>query len=171
MSHIFAETRQVVAGVPSFKGEFVFTSDVLYYVAQACLERKSDRLVTLGAVLGGGVGRLFGGLLGQAVGSAKIEGPVEPGMSERGIVPGIEDTDDLGMRLDKLILDSRDSGFHTRRDLARPQRYDRHDVSAAVWKQEQRTLAFMTRYDELEFVFEAKYRNSPAEAAREFAWI
>ena len=49
MSHIFAETRQVVAGVPSFKGEFVFTSDVLYYVAQACLERKSDRLVTPGS--------------------------------------------------------------------------------------------------------------------------
>ena len=169
MSYIFAETRQVVAGVPSFMGEFVFTSDVLYFVAQACLERKSDRLEILGAALG--IGRLFGALLGQAVGSAKIEGSVVPGLSERGVVPGIEDSDDLGMRLEKLILDSRDSAIHVRRDLARPQRYDRGDITAVVWKQDKRTLAFKTAYDELEFAFEARYRNSPVEAARELGWI
>lgn len=171
MNHIFAETRQVVAGVPSFMGEFVFTADVLYFVAQACLERKSDRLVFTGAVLGGAVGRLFGALLGQAVGSAKIEGPVAPGLSERGVVPGIEDSDDLETRLEKLIVDSRGADSHPRRDLARPQRYDRRDITAVVWKQDKRILSFKTTYDELDFVFEAKYRDSPVAAARELGWI
>lgn len=89
-------------------------------------------------------------MLGQAVGSAKIEEPVEPGLSERGVVAGIEDYDDLETRLEKLIVDSRGADSHPRRDLARPQRYDRRDVCA---------------------VFEAKYRDSPVAAARELGWI
>ena len=167
MQCIFPATQQIVSGIPEFFGEFVFTPEVMFFVAQAPLNREEpgDEVLSLSS------SGLFGGALTDAVGSRGVEGSLEPNLHERGILTGSEPLDELCRKLEGVVSESRQPGSWRRRDLVRPQRLDREITTSVMWDQASSSLLVSTKYDELQFAFDVGHQSAPRDTARQLGWL
>jgi hypothetical protein len=113
-----------------------------------------------------------GGLFPRAIsrqdnGHPTIEGPVDLNPAQRGLFSETEPLEILEQKLDHLAEETRGPGVFLRDDIPRPLRIPRGDIVSFNWGTSRKlnTVVITTKFDELEFCFDARYIGHAEETA------